>query len=248
MRQFVSSRGLGFFNVTRAVCRKNARHYSTAWWQQHRAAYEQLSDRSAQRDAAACEERIVQAELDPAGPIVRAGYLEADLEKRTLTPVYWPGAMRTLLRATWFVEMDRAKPLVPLPHPIAATLERHFRNRRAPSPRPAQSTKREGQDCVTACRRRSCVQELRPDARAQQPRRAAVQARQGPLRALGGAHRARRPPQALALRPLVQPHRDVPAHERQPCADQKHVPRGLVRPPPLPRPPPQRDRRRTPPS
>lgn len=70
----------------------------------------------------------MQADLEPAGPIVQAGYMEADLTKRLLYPIYWSGNSYTLWRGTWFMETDKGK-ITPLPHIFATQLEWHWQNK-----------------------------------------------------------------------------------------------------------------------
>jgi hypothetical protein len=72
----------------------------------------------------------VQAGLEPRGPVVRAGYFEADIASRQLYPIYWPAPPHMLMRGTWFVEAPgQQRALIPLPHSLASVLEKAWQDR-----------------------------------------------------------------------------------------------------------------------
>jgi hypothetical protein len=71
-----------------------------------------------------------QAELEPRGPVVRAGYFEADIKARSVYPIYWPGVPSVLIRGTWFVVSSaQGRNLIPVPHSIARKLENAWQDR-----------------------------------------------------------------------------------------------------------------------
>jgi hypothetical protein len=119
-------------------CRKQAARLNAAWWAEHHATMEELGRTKARApDIASIPE--AQADLEPAGPVVQGGYMEASLDRRITYPIYWPAQPRALLRGTWFVESARGKGWLPLPHPVAATLEARWQQRCARAPRRRQA-------------------------------------------------------------------------------------------------------------
>ena len=106
-------------------CRKHASEYDEQWMQQQEAAMAAKKGKAS--PPAALEPK--QAELEPRGPVVRAGYFEADIKARTVYPVYWPGEQSTLIRGTWFVLSSQGRNLMPLPHPVVRKLEQAWQTR-----------------------------------------------------------------------------------------------------------------------
>ena len=109
-------------------CRKRAEELDSLWWAQHHATISEHGEKG-HKPADAPAPEAMQADLEPAGPTVQAGYVEASLEHRRIYPIYWPGAARALVRGTWFMELGQGKGWVPLPHPVAATLEIRWQQR-----------------------------------------------------------------------------------------------------------------------
>jgi hypothetical protein len=113
------------------VCRKRSNEYDASWWTQHEQQKAARKEKDKDKEKAPqAQTELKQAELEPRGPVVRAGYFEADIEARAVYPIYWPGEPRMLLRATWFVvSPGQQRTLIPLPHPLACTLEKAWLNR-----------------------------------------------------------------------------------------------------------------------
>lgn len=99
--------------------------YDECWLQQQEACKQARKEKS---PPPAPEPK--QAELEPRGPVVRAGYFEADIKARSVYPVYWPGDQSTLMRGTWFVVSSaQGRNLIPLPHQFACKLEQAWQTR-----------------------------------------------------------------------------------------------------------------------
>lgn len=124
-------------------CRKHAGEYDECWLQQQAAFMEARKDKAT--PPAAPEPK--QAELEPRGPVLRAGYFEADIKARTVYPVYWPGEQSTLIRGTWFVVSSQGRNLIPLPHPLACKLEHAWQTRYVQCPSGPFKT---GHECTIA--------------------------------------------------------------------------------------------------
>ena len=107
--------------------RKSAAKLDAAWWAAHLATCAEVA--SGGRKVLDAPVAAQQADLSPKGPTVQAGYMETDLTRRIMYPIYWPGEPRALLRATWYVEVAPGKGWAPLPHPIASTLESRWQQR-----------------------------------------------------------------------------------------------------------------------
>jgi hypothetical protein len=102
------------------------------WDEQHNIEVALRADKASKTGTAA-ELLVMQADLEPAGPVVQAGYMEADLKQQLLYPIYWPGEAHSLLRGTWFAEVDKGK-VIPLPHGFATKLELHWQEKFALNP------------------------------------------------------------------------------------------------------------------
>lgn len=108
-----------------SFCRKHVSLYDQCWQEQDEAFQQARKDKSAPPAP-----ELKQAELEPRGPALRAGYFEADIKARSVYPVYWPGEPSTLIRGTWFVvSSTQGRNLIPLPHPFACKLEQAWQTR-----------------------------------------------------------------------------------------------------------------------
>lgn len=109
----------------RFLYRKHAAEYNKCWLQQQEALKRAKLDKSPPLPA-----EPKQAELEPRGPTVRAGYFEADIKARSLYPIYWPAEPSSLMRGTWFVvSSSQGRNLIPLRHPLACKLEQAWQDR-----------------------------------------------------------------------------------------------------------------------